>query len=278
MSEFQKYTDSSNFYCKCSEGFHGLLTTSNVYRNDNSSKFLYFGLTDGTNFKNNLKGINDKPIQLTCDQPDCDASVYHYQDSPDNDTGMTINVEIPKNTNTRYIKFSYNNTEIFRIRQIKKIIYIYTYKFQKITGQGDAQGNYDDYAYKYDLFLSNYLAFKNSRSDYMKITDKSIKITDLLFYYTTNNIAMGNDSIGQGTKLSQIKSSIGGYGWFYPGNITNDGYICHMETYSTTSGLKQLYKEGMPNVLFVLAVRNDNDNYIMGTVQKVLEVKYSYIN
>lgn len=124
MSDFQKYTDFSNFYCTCSEGFHGLLSTIDVYRNNGRETLLYFGLTDGTNFKNKLKGINDKPIQLTCDQPDCDASVYGYFNHPDDDTGMNINVVIPKNTNTRYIKFSYNNIEIFRMRQIKKIIYI----------------------------------------------------------------------------------------------------------------------------------------------------------
>lgn len=114
----------------------------------------------------------------------------------------------------------------------------------------------------------------------MKITDKSIKITDLLFYYTTNNIDKENVSIGQGVKLSQIRSAVGtGNGWFYPGNITNDGYICHMETYSTTqSELMYLSKVRMPDKLFVLAVKNDTDNYIMGTIQKTQEIIYSYIN
>ena len=103
----------------------------------------------------------------------------------------------------------------------------------------------------------------------MKITDKSIKITDLLFYYTTNNISMENDSIRQGTKLSSIKSTIGTHGWFYPETITNDGYICHMQTYSTQTGdIKYLGNDKMPSILYVLAAKNDTDNYIMGTLQK----------
>lgn len=121
MKEFQKYTGSTKFYCTDSGISSGLLTTGMVSIDINSdSKLIYFGLTNGTNFKNNLKGINDKPIQLTCDQPDCDASVYHYWDQPDNDTGMNINLHIPKSYKNRTIIFSYNGTPLFTILQQKK--------------------------------------------------------------------------------------------------------------------------------------------------------------
>ena len=287
MSEFQKYTGSTKFYCYYSGTHHGLLSTTRVYPKafkvfeDANDELLYFGLTDGTNFKNNLKGINNKPIQLTCDQPDCDASVYHYSDNPDNNTGMNIRLLISETSNTRYITFSYNNKYVFKIRQIHKIIYIFTYKFNAVTGSGDSQGDFNDYAYKYNLFLSNYIAFSNGRSDFIKISDKSIKIKDLLFYYTQSksDSASKNDSIGQGAKLSSIKSSIGTHGWFYPETITNDGYICHMQTYSTATGdIEYLKNDEMPSVLYVLATKNDTDNYIMGTLQKTQEIIYSYIN
>lgn len=288
MKEFQKYTGSTKFYWYSSGTNGGILTTRHAYPQvfkvfeDANDEELYFGLTDGTNFKNNLKGINDKPIQLTCDQPDCDASVYHYYvnpDNPDNNTGMTIRLIIPENLNTRYITFSYNNKYVFKMRQIQKIIYIFTYKFNPINGSGGLQGDFNDYAYKYNLFLSNYIAFQDGRSDFIKISDKSIKIIDLLFYYTQSKSSRvsKNDSIGQGIKLSKIKSSIGTQGWFYPETITNDGYICHMQTYSTTSDIKYLKNDEMPSILYVLATKNDTDNYIMGTLQKTDEIIYSYV-
>lgn len=130
MKEFQKYTGSTKFYCTDSGISSGLLNTGMLSNDINSdNKLIYFGLTDGTNFKNNLKGINDKPIQLTCNQPDCDASVYHYQDHPDNDTGMNININVPATLNSRTITFSYNGTLLFTILQQKKSTSVtYTYK------------------------------------------------------------------------------------------------------------------------------------------------------
>lgn len=130
MKEFQKYTGSTKFYCTDSGINNGLLNEGWLSNDGNSNnKLIYFGLTDGTNFKNNLKGINDKPIQLTCDQSDCDASVYHYWDQPDNDTGMNINIKIPATSNSRTITFSYNGTPLFTILQQKKSTSVtYTYK------------------------------------------------------------------------------------------------------------------------------------------------------
>lgn len=119
MPELQKYTGSTNFYCTCSEGYNGLLSTGLPYSADNN-ELLFFGLTDGTNFKNNLKGINDKPIKLTCDQPDCNASAGGYALHPDDNTGMNINIKIPATSNSRTITFSYNGTPLFTILQKKK--------------------------------------------------------------------------------------------------------------------------------------------------------------
>lgn len=128
MSELQKYTGPTNFYCTCSEGYKGLLST-NLLQSAYSNKLLFFGLTDGTNFKNNLKGINDKPIKLTCDQLDCDASAYGYALHPDDDTGLNINIKIPATSNSRTIRFSYNGTPLFTILQKKESTSItYTYK------------------------------------------------------------------------------------------------------------------------------------------------------
>ena len=128
MSELQKYTGPTNFYCTCSEGYKGLLST-NLLQNAYSNKLLFFGLTDGTNFKNNLKGINDKPIKLTCNQLDCDASAYGYALHPDDDTGLNINIKIPATSNSRTITFSYNGTPLFTILQKKESTSItYTYK------------------------------------------------------------------------------------------------------------------------------------------------------
>lgn len=128
MSELQKYTGPTNFYCTCSEGYKGLLST-NFLKNAYSNKLLFFGLTDGTNFKNNLKGINDKPIKLTCNQLDCDASAYGYALHPDDDTGLNINIKIPATSNSRTIRFSYNGTPLFNILQEKKSTPVtYTYK------------------------------------------------------------------------------------------------------------------------------------------------------
>lgn len=128
MPELQKYTGPTNFYCTCSKGYNGLLSTNFPY-SVNSNEILYFGLTDGTNFKNNLKGINDKPIKLTCDQPDCNASAYGYAEHPDDDTGMNINIKIPATSNSRTITFSYNGTPLFTILQQKESTSVtYTYK------------------------------------------------------------------------------------------------------------------------------------------------------
>ena len=128
MSELQKYTGPTNFYCTCSEGYKGLLST-NLLQNAYSNKLLFFGLTDGTNFKNNLKGINDKPIKLTCNYLDCDASAYGYALHPDDDTGLNINIKIPATSNSRTITFSYNGTPLFTILQKKESTSItYTYK------------------------------------------------------------------------------------------------------------------------------------------------------
>lgn len=128
MPELQKYTGSTNFYCTCSEGYNGLLSTGLPYSADNN-ELLFFGLTDGTNFKNNLKGINDKPIKLTCDQPDCNASAGGYALHPDDNTGMNINIKIPATSNSRTITFSYNGTPLFTILQQKKSTSVtYTYK------------------------------------------------------------------------------------------------------------------------------------------------------
>ena len=128
MSELQKYTGSPNFYCTCSEGYNGLLSTNLPYSAYNN-ELLFFGLTDGTNFKNNLKGINDKPIKLTCNQFGCDASAYGYALHPDDDTGLNINIKIPATSNSRTITFSYNDIPLFTILQKKESTSItYTYK------------------------------------------------------------------------------------------------------------------------------------------------------
>lgn len=135
MSELQKYTGSTNFNCTCSKGYHGLLSTPN-------NELIFFGLTDGTNFKNNLKGINDKPINLTCDQLDCDASAYGYAVHPDDDTGLTINLEIPATSNSRTIRYSYNGTPLFNILQQKEENTPVTYKYKVFIRNIDSNGVY----------------------------------------------------------------------------------------------------------------------------------------
>lgn len=283
MKEFQKYTGSTNFYCMTNSGIQsGLLSTSMVYPKVTKSELLFFGLTDGKNFKNNLKGINDNPIQLKCDQSDCDASAYGYAVHPDDDTGLNINIKIPPNSNTRYIKFSYNNKYVFSVRQIQKIMYIHTYKFNN----KDSQGNYNDYAYKYNLFLSAYTQYTGEHSEYIKIYNNSIKIKDLLFYYTSNNIDSENNTIGDNdnTMLSTVKDTIGSNGWFQPETIESNGYLCHMKSYSTTQNttqniIIQINKDTeMPQSLYIMAVPDDNnENYIMGRLQKTDEIIYSYV-
>lgn len=140
MPELQKYTGSTNFYCKCSDEHNTLLSTG-FPDSAQSKELLYFGLTDGTNFKNNLKGINDKPIQLTCNYPDCVAAVYGYAEHPDDDTGMNISVKISATSNPRTITFSYKGTPIFNVIQEKKSTSV-TYKYKVFIRNIGSNGVY----------------------------------------------------------------------------------------------------------------------------------------
>lgn len=214
MKEFQKYTGSTKFYCTDSGISSGLLSTGMLSNDINSdSKLIYFGLTDGTNFKNNLKGINDKPIQLTCNQPDCDASVYHYQDQPDNDTGMNININVPKSDKTRTIIFSYNGTPLFTILQQKKNTPV-TYKYKVFIRNIDSNGVYPS------IDSNSTLTDSPSSWSRIKITSSIYPLCTMECYYTNSSdlypseIRMRNLYIAEENKVIVN----------YEGGIWNYGY------------------------------------------------------